>query len=384
MDALISVIVPVYNTEKYLVQCIESILNQTLKEIEVILVDDGSTDKSSEICNEYAQKDHRVKVIHQDNHGLMAARYRGVVESVCNYITFVDADDFVDSISYELAVESMRKGIDLIIFGIIRYYDVETQKKEINIFDEKIYHKQEIEGLIYPRMIWDIGRNGFGIDPAMWNKVMKRELVIDSYRHLDGKNFYYGEDTAVIYPMIKTVETIEIKQRPYYYHRQRKRTEIPEYIADKAYFEKLYILYKYLADQFCGDDMLIQQIEYFYMHSVGLRRHIYGDYQKGTQYLFPFDKVGKGDKIVIYGAGLVGHSYIEQLSRMKFCKVVLWVDKNFRDFVTDDISSVEEIQKVSFDKVVIAIESDEISKNIKKMLIEMGVEREKIVSGLLS
>lgn len=383
MDALISVIVPVYNTEKYLVQCIESILNQTLKEIEVILVDDGSTDKSGRICNEYAQKDYRVKVIHQDNRGLMAARYRGVMESTCNYITFVDADDFVSCISYELAAESMGKGIDLIIFGITRYYDEETQKEETNIFDERVYNRREIEEIICPRMIWEIKRNRFGIDPALWNKVMRRELVISCYRCLEGKSFYYGEDTAVTYPMIKKAESIEIKHQSYYYHRQRKRTEIPGYLAEKTYFEKLYRLYKYLTEQFCDDKILIQQIEYFYMHSVGLRRHIYGDYQKGTQYLFPFDKVRKGARVVIYGAGLVGHSYMEQISRLEFCEVVLWVDKNFQNFTEEDISSVETIQHTTFEQIIIAVESIEISGNIKKMLANMGVGQERIVSAFL-
>lgn len=380
MDALISVIVPVYNMEKYLVECVESIRNQTLKEIEVILVDDGSVDKSGAICDRYTQTDSRVKVIHQENRGLMAARYRGIMESACPYITFVDADDFIERCSYELALESMGRGIDLIVFGIIRYYDARTQKKETGIFNERIYNRQEIEELIYPKMIWDMKTNRFGLDPALWNKVMKRELVMACYRRLAGKNFYYGEDTAITYPMVKRAETIEIRQQPYYYHRQRKRTEIPEYIADKAYFEKLYMLYKYLAEQFCDDKRLIRQIEYFYMHSVELRKHAYGDYQKGTQYLFPFDKVGKGDRIIIYGAGLVGHSYMEQLGRLRFCQIALWVDKNFQNFTTEDISPIEKIRHTLFDKLVIAVEGMEINRNIRQMLVDMGVDAERIIS----
>jgi len=384
MRTLISIIVPVYNAEQYLEQCIDSILNQSLKEIELILINDGSTDMSGKICEQYACRDHRVRIFHQDNHGPIAARKKGLIESRCEYVVFVDSDDFVAYNSYVLATESLQNGIDMIMFGITRYYDAENERVENSNFPEKIYNRQDIKKHLYKRMIWDKERKRFGIDPSLCNKIMKKELVISCYEKMENMRFHYGEDVAIVYPMIKEAKTIEIKHRSYYYHRLRKSMRIPEYIADKTYFEKLYMLYKYLADQFCDEEILIQQIEYFYMYSVELRKHIYGDYQKGTQYLFPFDKVGKGDKVVIYGAGLVGHSYKEQLSRIEFCKVVLWVDKSFRDFVTDGVSSIEEIQNVSFDKVVIAIESEEISKNIKEMLVEMGVKQEKIVSGFLN
>ena len=91
---ILSVVVPVYNVENYLRQCIDSILNQTLQDIEVILVDDGSTDRSAAICDEYAGADSRVKVFHQKNTGLVGARKKGVELSCSTYITFVDSDDF--------------------------------------------------------------------------------------------------------------------------------------------------------------------------------------------------------------------------------------------------------------------------------------------------
>ena len=93
---LISVIVPVYNAEKYLRECLDSIVNQTYHNIEIILVDDGSTDASGAICDEYADKDIRIKVIHSANKGVTAARINAFETSSGDYITFVDADDFLD------------------------------------------------------------------------------------------------------------------------------------------------------------------------------------------------------------------------------------------------------------------------------------------------
>lgn len=92
----VSVIVPVYNVEPYLRQCLDSIVSQTLKDIEIILIDDGSTDGSGEICDEYKREDHRIRVIHKVNEGLSAARNDGIDASTAPYIMFVDGDDWVE------------------------------------------------------------------------------------------------------------------------------------------------------------------------------------------------------------------------------------------------------------------------------------------------
>lgn len=95
MNPMISVIVPVYNVEKYLSRCIDSVLMQTFTDFELLLVDDGSPDNSGMICDEYALKDVRVKVLHQENKGLSGARNAGIENSVGNYVVFIDSDDYV-------------------------------------------------------------------------------------------------------------------------------------------------------------------------------------------------------------------------------------------------------------------------------------------------
>lgn len=107
IDALISVIVPIYNVEKYLRTCIDSIITQSYANLEIVLVDDGSPDKCSEICDEYAKKDNRVKVIHQKNGGLAHARNVGIANSRGEYLTFIDSDDYVS----KCYVDSLYKGL---------------------------------------------------------------------------------------------------------------------------------------------------------------------------------------------------------------------------------------------------------------------------------
>ena len=106
---LISIIIPVYNVEQYLSRCIDSVINQTYKNLEIILIDDGSTDDSGEICDEYALKDNRIKVMHKQNGGVSSARNEGLDISKGNYIGFIDSDDFIEKDMYEFLYDLLTK-----------------------------------------------------------------------------------------------------------------------------------------------------------------------------------------------------------------------------------------------------------------------------------
>lgn len=122
---MISIIVPVYKTEKYIRECLDSILSQTYKDWELILVDDGSPDKSGRICDEYAEKDQRIQVIHQKNSGVSVARNRGIEEAKGEYVAFIDADDIVSSTYLE---DFAPKGDDLYIGGFNRFGEIENRE----------------------------------------------------------------------------------------------------------------------------------------------------------------------------------------------------------------------------------------------------------------
>ena len=118
---LISVIVPVYNIEEYLPQCIDSIINQSYGELEIILVDDGSTDSGGNICDRYARMDSRIKVIHKENGGLVSARKAGVNRAAGEYVTFVDGDDWIEQDAYQKLIDS-GQGADIIAFACYEEY----------------------------------------------------------------------------------------------------------------------------------------------------------------------------------------------------------------------------------------------------------------------
>lgn len=122
-DMKLSVIVPVYNVETYLNRCIDSIINQTYKNLEIILVDDGSTDKSGKICDKYAAIDSRIKVIHKKNGGLVSARKYGVMNATGDYITDVDSDDWIENQAFSYMIEKLSQyNPDMLVLGHKKEY----------------------------------------------------------------------------------------------------------------------------------------------------------------------------------------------------------------------------------------------------------------------
>ena len=168
---LISVIVPVYNIEKYIARCIESLMNQTYKDLEIILVDDGSTNSAGEICDAYAQKDNRIKVIHRENGGLSAARNTGIDIATGEYISFIDGDDWIEDTMYEEMVQLAKEQLaDLVVCRyrcIYKNHETDGSTGQITVYEKplsmlKQYLKED---------------EAFLIQHAAWNKLYHRELL---------------------------------------------------------------------------------------------------------------------------------------------------------------------------------------------------------------
>lgn len=195
---LISIIIPVYNTSKYLEKCINSLVNQTYKNIELIFVNDGSTDDSLEILNKYANTDKRIKVISQKNKGLSQARNTGLSCAAGDYIMFLDSDDWIDTAACKKAVETASEyNADIVMWSYIREY--ENKSKTTLLFDDKIktWNKNNISN-IYKRMIGPTKeelKNPEKIDSIVtaWGKIYKKD-AIENIRFVDTK-IIQTEDT---------------------------------------------------------------------------------------------------------------------------------------------------------------------------------------------
>ncbi len=205
---LISVIVPVYNAEKYLKQCVESILNQTYQNIELILIDDGSTDNSLDICNRYKKADNRVKVITQKNAGAAAARNAGLAVCKGDYLGFVDSDDYIDNDMYDILYDACKRSeLDVAQIWCIRVTE-DGHKLESQI----IHDKMGVEDTIYTSEQAII--NFMTGNHSMCTKLYKAHL----FKNISLAEGITAEDIAIIIPLYANANgLIDIKQYKYNY-----------------------------------------------------------------------------------------------------------------------------------------------------------------------
>lgn len=218
---LISIIVPVYNVEKYLDRCIHSLIIQTLKDIELIIVDDGSTDNCPQMCDEYGQKDSRIKVIHKNNEGLGLARNSGLDIASGQYVAFIDSDDFVDNRMFEKLLSSAEKNnADVVYCGYNTYgTSVESCKKYVST--EQIIQGQNNCLLFLKEMI--------GHDPddatkyvrmlySVWKSIYKKD-VIDKYKiRFCSERQFISEDVIFHIDFLQHVNVINIIPDALYYY----------------------------------------------------------------------------------------------------------------------------------------------------------------------
>lgn len=213
----LSVIVPVYNTEKYLPECIDSILAQTYTDFELILVDDGSTDRSGAICEEYAHIDPRIHVIHQSNGGVTKARKVGSAYSKGEYVTFVDSDDWIDLDTYEFMMSKLGEDDpDMCIFAMT----IERKDPGIltNGVGEGSFLKEKLRRMVYPKMLFDYNRNSAGIIPSLCNKIIKSSILKNAIKSIPD-DLEYGEDAITGYLAILNSSSVCVYDRPFYHYR---------------------------------------------------------------------------------------------------------------------------------------------------------------------
>ena len=209
-ESIISVIVPAYNVEKYLARCVDSILDQTYEKLEVILVDDGSPDNCGAICDDYAAKDSRVKVIHKENGGLSSARNAGLEAATGEYIAFVDSDDWLEQDAYEHLMKVMERHHAPLVCG--GRYDVDGRTGETTVGlcperEERI-SAEELAGRIF---LWD------GCDSSACDKLYHRSLL-EHFRYPEGK---VCEDVPVTYKIALSAQLAAMSDKPFYYYYHR-------------------------------------------------------------------------------------------------------------------------------------------------------------------
>lgn len=356
---MISIIIPVYNAKEYLADCIEGILAQSFTDFELILVDDGSTDGSHRICDDYQKKDSRVIAIHKGNGGSANARNIGLQVSQGQYIAYVDADDWIEPDMYERMYQKlMEQDVDIVMCG--RYEDVgDISKRVYHGIPEGRYGKEEMLRAVYPQMISKGDFFEYGILPVIWDKLFRRECL-ERFQLAVDERIVMGEDAACVYPCLLNADSIYVMQECLYHYRQ-STTSIIKQVPDKNLErEQFHILHKTVhgsLSRYASTYDLRPQWESFMLFLMLPRADgLYEGFDE-LGYLFPFPKVRKGSRIVLYGAGTYGQRLHRYLERTGFCQLAAWVDRDYIQYQSMNlqVESPEVIPERQYDAIVIAI-----------------------------
>ena len=367
-NPMISVIVPVYNIVPYIRRCIESILNQTYKNLEIILVDDGSTDASGETCDEYAKNDSRIRVIHKKNGGLVSARKAGIAKASGVYATYVDGDDWIEPNMYAELIKKIGDA-DIIVSGVHRDYKTHSIC-EVNKIPQGIYEGKCLNE-IYSRMIYTGKFFERGIQPHVYNSLFKRNILMKNQMDVPNE-INVGEDAACFYPTLLNAEKIVLVNESYYHYVMRDNSIMG--VNDGKELERYKILYKYLSGRFemyseCRENMLMQ-LKYMMVYTLLLKEIRL--LQSKENLIFPYKNIELNSKVIVYGKGRFGKELVNYLRQENLLDIVLWTDssniENDRNYVSNE----------RYDYIIVAVLVKEISDQIKYDLEGMGVDRGKI------
>ena len=364
----ISVIVPVYNVEPYIRRCLDSLTVQTYQDLEIILVDDGSTDRSGEICDEYAESDNRIRVIHQTNQGIVSARQAGIRCATGEYATNVDSDDWIEKGAYDFMAQKLQEyHPDMLVLGY---------KKEYAGFTEE-YRQVLGEGFYLREQFWEefnqcIDSKDFfcqPIDMSLWNKAIRTDLFKKHQLNcscLLKKNV----DDAVIFPCLLDISSIYVESRCFYHYCVRKESILWQ--NQKADFE-LYIRlvehyitsYRNNGQNLMSNKFLLYKL--FYHLILDVPQKLIADNECGI-----YPQLRKDSRIIIYGKGVFANRLIDKMHEQKFADIVEHIDKT-------DMKKLYHLDNEKYDYILIAILNCVFVESTARFLMESGIKRDKIL-----
>lgn len=383
-NPLISVIVPIYNVGEYIEKCIKSIIEQSYSNLEIILVDDGSTDNSKQICDRYACLDARITIFHKKNGGITSARKAGMSVAQGEYVIWVDGDDWIEKDRiYNVICHLQNERTDMLyLMGYYKDYENSSRIIEEDIEEKSYYNREIVENAV---CLLQNPQKSFErkLRTALWSWAIKKELVQRNMMRVDDR-ILGAEDTLCIYLCFLEACSLKIcKERGYHYvqrytslsytilNKQEQEQEMEIFRKQiKIYLEK----YKYKVTKNIKKSIKVLYIMDRMLHNYNFF------FEQSNTCLFPYSKVKKGSKIIVYGAGRFGRVLINTLRKNTDYEVVLWVDQSTdRDGIEGYvINSIEKIKEVEFDYIVVAVIYEKDAEEIEQKLLSIDIEKDKI------
>lgn len=374
----VSIIVPVYNLELYIEKCIKSILAQTFTNYELIIVNDGSTDTTYEICKKYAALDKRIKLIMQENLGVVMARRNGIELASGKYVTFIDGDDWVEPEMLQTMVSGMADS-DMVCCGAVWEEKKGNITKKRDSFAAGMWSGMRLEEL-KAKVLFD-KKSGISqlLTAWLWAKMYDLKKIKEEERKTDNGIYVY-EDALLVYRYVLGCNRITfLDLYPYHYS---FRNESASHSIDKGALANINNVYKGMLkiaedyrDLYCfkeqADSWLLEKCYFILNERMGLETD-----GRVIRYLFDCSEL-MDKRIVLYGAGRAGEDIYAQLKSYGI-EVTLWVDKRANEICDDRIFDVSKMMNIDFDIVLIAIENNKIAGEVKKQLIKYDIPMNKI------
>lgn len=374
---LVSIVVPIYNVELYLEKTIKSIIAQTYKRLEIILVDDGSTDSSGMICDFFSTKDSRIHVIHKENGGLVSSRKAGVNAAKGKYLLMIDGDDWVEpsivDYLYNIIIEN---DVEFVTSGMIKEYKG-TGAKYVDGLEEGVYSGERKKN-INKRIVFLESEMRHGILYSACAKLFLTDQIKKIYEKMDDE-IENGEDLALVYPIAFNSSGFYISHKCLYHYVLREKSISNS--VNKNFLLSMQKWYDFVTSSIrdIEDHEIKKQIDTALVKLLlrGINYHM-GLNEEVTipSYLLPHSvPVGK---VALYGAGKVGQAYYSQLINDDRYELVAWVDEKWNG-CTDIRKHVEYLSICSFDILIIAIIDEDASNAIKENLVDgLNISREKL------
>lgn len=435
----VSILMPVYNVAPYLKQCLDSLCNQTLQEIEIICVDDGSTDGSLEILYRYQQQDSRIKILENKIQGAGAAlaRNMGLDHAQGDYLLILDSDDYF---SLELAEKTYQRGLETgaeIVLFDAHYFDNDTGafiKVNPNI-QTSILPNQET---FSPKDTEDYMLIDFRT--MAWTQLYQRSFI--EKHQLRFQAVHGSDDIFFVFAAMASAKVVSaLSEKLVYYRRNNRESQVgtldydpltpikvshhlKEWLEEKELFEELFTSYikkitgccnfflrhlknyenfKLLYDtlRFGGiEDLGFVSVKYQskrpefvttwannLLNTTSAEEYLYEEHKNFHQHaisdtgfmqdIFSTRITSFEEKVILYGAGVVGKAYFAQNILCQFCNIVAWVDKNHEN-LDFPISGLECLSSLNYDTVLIAVRNQAVALGIQQDLIQAGIPEEKI------
>jgi glycosyltransferase involved in cell wall biosynthesis len=388
-NPILSIIVPIYGVDKYLVQCIKSILGQTFTDFELILVNDGSLDRCSFICDEFEKKDKRIKVIHKENGGLVSARKAGLKYSKGLYIGYVDGDDWIEPLMYEELLNlALKYDADIVAAGHKEEINGNVSEVLYNNLEEGLYTHENLHNVLFSKMINTGAFSQFGIFSYLWNKIFKREIIFDAQMEVDD-NIFMAEDAACSYSAILNAKSVYIKHSAKYRYRQRVDSMVKSRDSNYLELEKFHLLYEHLKNVIKNSShysVLITQLNSFILSLLTVRYDMKYVLDLHENELFPFGCINKKSKLIILGAGTFGQYLVNRIIIKNEYSITGWIDNAYesQEMFGFKIHQMNELKKLKFDLILIAHIDETISEQKEKDLLHIGIHKSMILKSWIN